>query len=97
MTISKEDKALIKTFVDNKPLMEAVRRAMTAKIYEHGGVKSSTVNFIFQMPLTLSNAEYGEKAKVMVQALVELENSFQAMVLGVAAPEAKKETKNEAR
>lgn len=95
ITISKDDKKLLKMFVDNKPLMEAVKRVMTAKIYEHGGVKNSTTNFIFQMPLNIDDAEYGRKTKIMVQALIEVENAYQAMVLGTAeTPKKPKEEEN---
>ena len=100
MNISKEDLKLIKSFVDNKPLMEAVRRAMTAKIYEQGGIETSTTNFVFPLHTAMdskSNAEFGEKVRVIVQALYELENSFQAMVMGVAATDKKKPKENEAR
>lgn len=100
MNISKDDLKLIKAFVDNKPLMEAVRRAMTAKIYEQGGVKTSTTNFVFPIHTATddkSNAEFGEKVRVMIQALYEIENSFQAMVMGVEAAKPKAPLENEAR
>jgi hypothetical protein len=100
ISISKEDVKLIKAFVENKPLMEAVRRVMTAKIYEHGGVKTSTTNFVFPIHTAMddkSNADFGEKVRVMVQALYEVDNAFQAMVLGVRATEQKKPKEEEAR
>lgn len=95
--ISKDDKALIKQFVDNKPLMEAVRRVMVSKIYEHGGVKASTKNFVFAFNVGEDDALYGRKVKVIVQAMVEVENAFQEMVLAVAPPAPAASKENEAR
>jgi hypothetical protein len=95
--ISKDDKALIKQFVDNKPLMEAVRRAMTDKIYGQGGIKTGTKNFVFALDTGMDSAEYGRKVQVLVQAMVEIENAFQAMVFAVAPEAVPASKENEAR
>lgn len=90
--ISNSDKPLIKSFVDNKPLMKAVRRVITSKIH--------TENFIFdlhsKLGVTMTDEEYGCKIRVQVQALIELDRAFQEMTLAVA-PEEPVSTENEAR
>jgi hypothetical protein len=96
--ISKDDKALIKQFVSNKPLMEVVRRMMVSKIYEQGGVENSTTNFVFGLDMSkLDDAAYGQKVKVIVQAMLELETAFKEMVAEVAEPAKPVSTDNQAR
>jgi hypothetical protein len=94
--ISKEDENLLKTFVANKPLVEAVRRAIVSKIYDQGGVDNYKQNFVFALNQAEDDVVYGRKVKVMVQALVELEKAFQDMVLAVE-PKPEPVIENEAR
>jgi hypothetical protein len=93
---SSEDQNLIKTFVANKPLMEAVHRVMVSKIYEQGGVETYNTNFVFALNQTEDDSVFGRKVKVIVQAMVELEKAFKDMVLA-AEPQAEPITENEAR
>ena len=95
--ISKSDKPLIKSFVDNKPLMEAVRRVLTQKIYEHGTVNNPNKNFVFSLKLEQSDEEYGRKAKLIVQSLIVVEEAFNDMTSQAASDETPAEQVNEAR
>ncbi len=84
ISITKEEKALLKSFIENKELVALVRRALTEKIYEQGNIKNSGRNFVFSLDLANDDATYGNKIKTVVKALYEVEEAFQAMTLATA-------------
>jgi hypothetical protein len=71
--MSDEDKALIKAFIKNKPMADAVKRALLSGLLPPG---DPAQNWVFNVNANLPDAEYAQKIKAYGSAVLIVENTF---------------------
>lgn len=91
-----EERQLIKSFVENKPLFEAVKRIILSGIFEQGTGENIGRNWVLNVDMAMDDEKYGQfiKARAIGQALVE--QSFNAMTQ-MAVPPSTNDGLNQAR
>lgn len=96
--LSKDDKKLIKQFVENEAMCNAVRKVLLQGIYREGGKELSfaTFNWVYGVDQEMPNAEYGALVKVIAKANSLVQSAF-VRLEGLAKPQPVPSSTNEAR
>jgi hypothetical protein len=87
-----EKRALIKVFVENRPMFEAVRGILLEGISPLGFDR-----YISTLDRTLSDAEYGQQVKMRAEAADLLEKGFAQLTKVANAPQGVQSDKNSSR
>ncbi|MBS4082923.1 MAG: hypothetical protein KGZ73_05180 [Rhizobiales bacterium] len=94
--MTKEERDLIKSFIENKPLVKAVKSILLQGIYPDANSKALSLHWVFNINPHLDDAEFGRHVKVTAEALRTVEAAFTQMEQ-IANSSAPKKTVNEAR
>ena len=73
MKLSKEDKALLQAFAENKPMFDAVRRVLLSGMI---GSDFEKVNWVWNIDKSLSDSAYGKEVKITRKALEWINGGF---------------------
>jgi hypothetical protein len=87
-----DKRALVKSFVENKTLAEAIKSVMLEGITPLGMER-----YVMSLDRTLSDAEYGQQVKMRAEAAKILEDGFAQLTKVASAPQGVQSDKNSSR
>lgn len=74
--LNKDEKVLVKAFVENKPMYEAVKKALLFKLIRGIDFAEQTSHWVFSLDRALDDVTYGKVVKMLAQAQTELREAI---------------------
>jgi hypothetical protein len=87
-----DKRALIKAFIENKHMADAVREVLMAEVTPAG-----VGDFVTRLDRTLSDAEYGQRIKARAEAAALLEAGYAQLATLASAQQSVQSGKNSTR
>lgn len=95
--LNADEKALVRVFIDNKPMYEAVKKALLFKLIREVDFTEQTSHWVFSLDRALDDVTYGKVVKMLAQAQTELREAIDNLEDCANEPVEEKEIINEAR
>jgi hypothetical protein len=92
-----DEKALVKAFIENKPMYNAVKKALLFKLIRDINFEEQTSHWIFSLDRALDDVTYGKVVKLLAQAQTELREAIDNLEDCVVEQPEEKVVINEAR
>lgn len=95
--MSDEEKSLIKAFVQNQPMFEAVRRTLLIGMIGKDGTDFTKNNWVFGIKKDQTDAAFAKEVKVTMKALEWINAGFNDLARIGAASSPQVSAENQAR
>jgi hypothetical protein len=95
--LNKDEKVLVRAFVENKPMYEAVKKALMFKLIRDINFEEQTSHWVFSLDRALDDETYGKVVKMLAQAQTELREAIDNLESEATEAVEEKAPVNEAR